>query len=177
MERRHFSSALTFAIAAGVLGGIAATAQAINLESWDDKVAGKARWMVLKEFSDDAVLDKETQLVWEKSPSTTASTSWFEARSTCADKAVGNRKGWRLPSFAELATLIDPTAASAPFLPLLHPFIDVLPQNYWSATTDPDSVGPDAWIVDFSSGFVGTGDKFSPFYTWCVRGGMNADRY
>ena len=175
MERRPFSSALTFAIAVGVLGGIAATAQAINLESWDDKVAGKARWMVLKEFSEEAVLDKETQLVWEKSPSMTTS-FWFDARRTCADKAVGNRKGWRLPAFAELATLIDPTAPSAPFLPLLHPFIDVQPQNYWSATTDADFVF-DAWIVDFSSGFVGTGDKFSPFYTWCVRGGMNADKY
>ena len=57
----------------------------------------------LTAFNSDAVLDKETGLVWEKSPATTAGTS-SSARSTCANKAVGGRKGWRLPSMPELAT-------------------------------------------------------------------------
>src|SRR6184192_2356689 len=54
-----------------------------------------------------AVRDNETGLVWERSPETTLNT-WSVARFTCAKKAVGGRKGWRLPSFAELSSLMDP---------------------------------------------------------------------
>ena len=47
-------------------------AGAIPLESWDDKIPiATNRFRVLPEFSGQAVLDSETQLVWEQSPLTT----------------------------------------------------------------------------------------------------------
>jgi Protein of unknown function (DUF1566) len=159
-----------------------ATAGAVPLESWDDKIPNaNQRFKVLSEFSDSAVLDKETQLVWEKSPATNSG-SWSGAISFCINKNVGGRKGWRLPSIPELASLIDPTQSN-PSLPAGHPFLNVQTvQNdfYWSATTvdavpagDPSR----AWTVRFLDGLVTDIDKSAPDLTWCVRGGMNADAY
>src|SRR4051794_24633426 len=49
---------------------------------WDTVQPAATRFVVLPAFNNDAVLDKNTGLVWEKSPSTTPG-SWFTARSTC----------------------------------------------------------------------------------------------
>jgi hypothetical protein len=68
------------------------------------------RFVILPAFSNDAVLDKETDLVWEKSPQTT-SARWTEARRMCSEKNVGGQKGWRLPSLEELQSLVDPSVA------------------------------------------------------------------
>ena len=152
------------------------------LESWDDKIpSATTRFKVLPEFGNEAVLDKETQLVWEKSPATNSG-SWSGAISSCINKNVGGRKGWRLPSIPELASLIDPTQSN-PSLPAGHPFLNVqMIQNdfYWSATTvvavpagDPSR----SWTVRFLDGLVTDIDKSAPDLTWCVRGGMNADAY
>ena len=102
---------------------------------WDRKIkSAKQRFKVLTEFNSEAVLDRETGLVWERKPST-ENMAWSNARLFCAQKAVGGRGGWRLPSFSELASLVDPgITSSAPRLPIGHPFIDVQPDTYWSAT-------------------------------------------
>lgn len=157
-------------------------AGAIPLESWDDKIPNaNQRFKVLSEFGDLAVLDKETGLVWERSPLTTSG-SWSGALSACLNRNIGGRKGWRLPSIPELASLIDPTQSN-PSLPTGHPFQDVQTvQNdfYWSATTvaaTPADQPSRAWTVRFMDGIVIDIDKSSPDPAWCVRGGMNAVAY
>lgn len=131
-------------------------------------------------FNSDAVLDKNTGLVWEKSPTTTVATpeQWFLARVTCATiKTVGGQKGWRLPSMPELSSLVDPSVASGgPTLPPGHPFLNVQNTFYWSATTNAEN-STVAWLVDFGTGNVGGSGKTNSFQVWCVRGGMNADQY
>ncbi len=143
---------------------------------WDQALPAAQRFVILAAFNSDAVLDKNTGLVWEKSPATTTHT-WSDARSQCANKNVGGQKGWRLSSFAELSSLVDPSvAAPGPTLPPGHPFLNVQSDGYWSATTN--AVLPTrAWIVVFFSGVVGTDDKTNPGRAWCVRGGVNADAY
>jgi hypothetical protein len=88
--------------------------------------------------------------------------------------SVGNRKGWRLPTLQELASLIDPSAPP-PTLPPGHPFIGVQSSGYWSASTYVNNSGF-AWLVTFSDGSVETFGKGAfPLLAWCVRGGHGVD--
>jgi hypothetical protein len=135
-------------------------------------------------LDDYAVLDRETGLVWEQSPSTNT-IDWFNARVHCIQRTVGNRKGWRLPTVEELASLVDPSVpVPSPLgstLPPGHPFNLPNPSNvqsstYWSATTFANQ-STFAWAVFFGSGDVTTGEKsFGTFhFVWCVRGGQGGD--
>ena len=141
--------------------------------SWDDQINNPSRFKVLKEFNDAAVLDMETGLVWEQSPSTATGFYWLLAQGHCNLIAVGNRSGWRLPTFQELASLTDGTQ-SDPALPLGHPFSNVQNDRYWSAT-DSALIPGRAWGVTFSNGDTGTAPVGDFLFVWCVRGGQGRD--
>jgi hypothetical protein len=151
-----------------------------DLKSWSNKIPAAKRFVVLADFNNEAVLDRETGLVWERSPSSTLDT-WSgipSVRVQCTSRTTGGRKGWRLPSMPELASLVDPSVPSpGPTLPHGHPFTNVQSAVYWSATTVAD-IPTRAWFVNFSGGPEGTGgEKTEPLHVWCVRGGMNTDAY
>jgi hypothetical protein len=183
-QRRH-SGIIIGLLALGLLVGAALTAnpaQAVSglgpyyAEPAWDQIKGAGRFLVLTNWNSEAVLDKETGLVWEKSPQPTAET-WSVARVVCANKTVGNRKGWRLPSMPELASLVDPSVASGLILPKGHPFTGVQSPPYWSATTSAENPAG-AWNLDFVNGeAVDARGKGASHQVWCVRGGMNADAY
>jgi uncharacterized protein DUF1566 len=142
--------------------------------TWSSKLT-KGRFTVLPLLSSLAVFDKETGLVWEQSPST-STFNWFGALVRCSPLEVGGRKGWRLPTIEELASLVD-TSQPNPSLPLGHPFNigSVQSSFYWSATADALE-SSDAWGVDFGNGAVSTGDKsLSSAFVWCVRGAQGID--
>lgn len=146
------------------------------MPSWSQTLPAATRFIILSNFSSEAVLDRNTGLVWERSPATTL-TSWSGATFGCINKNVGGQKGWRLPSIPELASLIDPSVAPGPTLPAGHHFTNVQPDNYWSATTLADDPTL-AWRVNFNVGNVSSSfDKPNGLRVWCVRGGMNADAY
>ena len=150
------------------------------LPSWARKMGVVNRFVVLTDWSSAAVLDKETGLVWERTPELiNLNFSWFDARSHCLARQTGNHKGWRLPSIHELASLLDPLRTN-PALPAGHPFVIALPLNtsYWSATTNA-AIDTQVWAVSLVNGVVGE-DAFkagSQARAWCVRGGMNAAAY
>jgi hypothetical protein len=124
-----------------------------------------------------AVLDRETGLVWEQSPSR-QTYQWWEAVHHCNTLNVGNRMGWRVPTIQEQASLMDPSVPPpGPTLPGGHPFSNVQSLSYWSATTttlvDPGAV----WFAALFNAGVG---KVFPTTTqvlcvWCVRGGQGVD--
>ena len=146
-----------------------------NTLRWDQALQAAQRFVVLPAFNSDAVLDKETGLVWEKSPQATAVAS-SSVRLTCANKAVGGRKGWRLPSLPELASLVDPSVASpGPTLPTGHPFLAVQSANYWSGSAQTENPAI-MWGVGFNNGVALGLSKSFDQRVWCVRGGMNADQ-
>ena len=67
-----------------------------------------------------AVLDNETGLIWERTP-TNAYTQWLSSIDACLQKLVGDRGGWRLPRAEEIFSLID-LSSGLPRLPPSHPF-------------------------------------------------------
>src|SRR5438034_5037361 len=139
--------------------------------SWDQQLPASTRFIVLSNWIDaahpsggTAVLDRETGLVWEQSPST-AVFSWQEAQFHCngvdlfpnrEGVRAGNRLGWRLPTLQELASLVDPSVSPpGPKLPSGHPFSNVQSSSvYWSATADA-TFASNAWVVFFGFGFGG----------------------
>jgi len=140
--------------------------------SWDQTLPSGTRFIILSNFASNAVLDRETGLVWERSPATTTNT-WYNSLDACANLALGGRKGWRLPSVQELASLVDPSVTN-PALPSGHPFLNVQSAIYWAGAI---RVAAAPWVVNFSTGavtFVSGTD--GPHYAWCVRGGQNHSR-
>ena len=153
--------------------------------SWDrqlqcDTQATCPRFIVLSNWIDTshpsggaAVLDRETGLVWEQSPSTSQFT-WENAQIHCMSLNAGNRGGWHLPTVQELRSLVDPSQSN-PALPAGHPFTGVQSSNYWSATTRAGFTDF-AWSVNFFTGDVPPGDKsLISLFVWCVRGGQGID--
>ena len=132
------------------------------------------RFEILEAFENVAVLDRNTDLIWERHPSE-ASMSWANAPMHCALKSVGGRKGWRLPSFLELMTLVQPSLdldASSISLPHDHPFRGVQAASYWTSTP-LDSDARQAYSVDFIAGDVSIRYKNQIQPTWCVRTGVS----
>jgi hypothetical protein len=135
--------------------------------SWSRRLPSNQRWELV--FDNQAVLDKETGLVWERSPDTWAG-SWGFALSRCWSKTIdASVHGWRWPSVAELQTLF----------PLLsgHPFTNNPSGAFWSSTfpqnTHPGDprFPPQAYFVDdlSASGQLNQSDQHR---VWCVRGGQ-----
>jgi len=150
-----------------------------HLKSWSNIIPNAAkRFVVLPDFNSEAVLDRETGLVWERSPSTNP-TDWINGIRTCWLQKVGGRMGWHLPTIEELASLVDPTVlAPGPGLPPGHPFQNVQQDTYWSTTEDVRPGSGQAWVVHFhlpgqtADTVIGTSR-----FVWCVRGGTHGDKY
>ncbi len=176
----HAVMALGFVAAMALMAGPAQAASGNGPyyaePAWSQKLPAATRFVVLTDWNSEAVLDRNTGLVWEKSPDASTQT-WFSARLFCANRTTGGQKGWRVPSMPELASLVDPSVAQpGPTLPPGHPFTNVLSANYWSGATFAD-VPSAAWHVIFGNGNVFANDKAGSGLVWCVRGGSNADAY
>ena len=161
--------------------------------SWDQQLPASTRFVVLSNWNNAAVLDRETGLVWQRTPGDTFTfdASHEVATQVCAQQKTGGRFGWRLPSVEELLTLADPSVSVATGgtpvlgLPAGHPFTNVpLNISFWTMTTRV--LAPTlAWTVDFTvfppppgippSHCCGLGPGIpkadSTFHRpWCVRG-------
>ena len=136
--------------------------------TWNQTINNPSRFQLV--LGGQGVLDKETGIVWEQSPSTSLLVL-YDAQFYCNNLTKGSRMGWRLPTIQELASLMDPTASSGPMLPSGHPFLNVKTDNvYWSATVYADVPGVQ-WIADFNSNGVTHLANSNSYYSWCVRSG------
>ena len=150
------------------IGGVQAT-DTFRSESRDT-----GRFTILKTFQGAAVLDQTTQLIWERAPHSIEVT-WTTATTRCALRTVGGRTGWRLPSFIELMTLVEPLPANiavAPALPPGHPFQGIKAGSYWTSNA-LSSESAQAYTVDLLRADVESQLKSQTYPLWCVRGGSS----
>lgn len=145
------------------------------MPAWDNQINRPERFVVLKDFNNEAVFDKETGLVWEQSLPT-FTLDWENAQARCTILNKGGRLGWRLPTIQELASLVDPSVLPAnPTLPAGHPFSNVQSGFYWSATGTVFHFPDFVWVVDFSGTALARTAKTNSLFIWCVRGGSGVD--
>ncbi|MBI5484227.1 MAG: DUF1566 domain-containing protein [Deltaproteobacteria bacterium] len=116
----------------------------------------------------DAVIDRETGLVWQRNTDS-ATRTWDDAVTYCSNLNIINLINWRLPTRSELVTLVDRLQAT-PALPNAHPFTN--PQFfYWTSTVD-GATPNEPFYVDFMGGTEGNINKAIDIYVRCVRSGL-----
>jgi hypothetical protein len=144
--------------------------------SWDQKLTTN-RFVILANWNNEAVLDRETGVVWQRSPITYATElpigAWY-----CHLANTGGRRGWRLPRAEELSSLLEPDPVTGmATLPANHPFVGIHTSSqgfYWSATRSLVPNSTQMWVVSFYNG-AGGAYSTSSHYLWCARGGQGAD--
>lgn len=143
--------------------------------SWDQKLPVAQRFFVLSNWNNLAVLDRETGLVWQKTPFNIIGDGSFPTQDQqCRELTTGGRKGWRQPTVDELQSLIDPTQTfPGPFLPPGNPFTGVSFSDFYWTTTPAPGFPNQVYIVRLGSGTFTSADATSstPQHpVWCVRG-------
>src|SRR5438105_14031759 len=194
MHAFGFVAAAVLALGAGSAGADAVGPYYAS-PSWDQTLPARTRFVVLSNFNSQAVLDRETGLVWEKSPNQLGFSSstdpliqlpWSYVKFGCLTRKTGGRFGWRLPTVDELASLLDPSVPlPGPTLPAGHPFTNVQPSAYLTATQDTYLNSGSALIVSFGGAFIGPdsrstgigGPVHGEALGWCVRGDSHAQVY
>ena len=112
--------------------------------------------------------DSKTGLEWQcESP---GEMTWHDAQEYAKSLSLDGRHDWRLPTLAELESLLDRTKARADGRPPMReevPFRDNL--SYWSSTTFERHTKT-AWIVMFDGAYVLSYYKSNSYHVRCVRG-------
>lgn len=97
----------------------------------------------------DIVLDQATGLMWSKATIAKGKT-WAEAKEAAAAVRLGGYTDWRLPTRAELLTLVDDTR-SKPAIDTAR--FDCESDWYWTSTPLASSPSGYAWLVFFGNGY------------------------
>ena len=96
--------------------------------------------------------------------------TWHEAQKYAASLSLDGKDDWRLPTLAELESLLDRTKGRSDGRPPMReevPFRDNL--SYWSSTTFERDT-KNAWIVMFDGAYLLSYYKSSLYHVRCVRG-------
>jgi formylglycine-generating enzyme required for sulfatase activity len=112
--------------------------------------------------------DSKTGLEWQcESPD---EMTWYEAQEYAESLSLGGRNDWRLPTLAELESLLDRSKARPEGRPPMReevPFRDEL--SYWSSTTFERDT-KNAWILMFDGAYLLSYYKSNSYHVRCVRG-------
>lgn len=143
--------------------------------SWSRALPAADRFAVLADFNDEAVLDRNTGLVWQRTPDDLGR-SIFGASYYCLNTSIGGQKGWRLPNITELTSLVDPSVTTEPTLPAGAPFEFNRHVFFWSGSMRHGFTDL-VWSLNFRLGLVDDAEFALSLSTWCVRGGPRVDPF
>jgi formylglycine-generating enzyme required for sulfatase activity len=110
------------------------------------------------------VTDPTAKLTWQRALDGKVR-SWEEARAHCAQLPLAGG-GWRLPTMAELQTLIDESAAEPAIDQKAFP--DTPRQGFWCSTPLADQP-PYYWFVGFDRGIAYNSMSMHEYNVRCVR--------
>ncbi len=120
-------------------------------------------------FSDNAdgtVSDTDTGLTWQQADPAGVTYTWDQANQFCITSKLANVTDWRLPTLAELSTLIDFNKLNPATTNLLQTNVSL---GYWSATPLANGAG-NAWSISFVVGDEAPAMLSSKNHVRCVRG-------
>ena len=186
LPRMVHAAGLALVFSAGAASAQMANGPYYATPSWDQTLPTSSRFIVSTNFANQAVLDRETGLVWLKAPDLN-SVSYDFAFQRCTFFDQAGRTGWRLPNISELTSLFDFSVGGvgiAPF-PAGHPFTVPTPGvgvSIWTTTSGTSSSGPTRAIFGYSinlminqiSRVIGNSVETQTSSTWCVRAPGNA---
>jgi hypothetical protein len=115
----------------------------------------------------DVVVDRVTGLTWQRVLEPT-SYNHGQAIAYCEALKLDGQHDWRLPSWMELASIVDASRED----PAIDPaaFADTPPVTFWSSQTDVTNTGL-GWYVSFKNGGAYGGDDVIRLArVRCVRG-------
>lgn len=140
-----------------------------------------------KKSDNDDVHDKETASTWSTGSYNGDGTAFttFLRDGLNAGAGFAGANDWRVPTFAELQTIVLPEPYPCTTNPCVDPAFNTScaaactvltcsctrSGTYWSATTFAGGADV-AWNVAFSDGFVGFNSKVDPALVRAVRGGL-----
>jgi hypothetical protein len=123
-----------------------------------------------KKTDDSSEHDKDNVYTWGAAENGTAFTVFLSSLNAGGGFAGAN--GWRLPTFAELQTILLPEPYPCVTSPCIDTAFGATQSNfYWSATT-LSGVPSNAWYVTFYDGGVFSDSKTDLNYVRAVRGGL-----
>jgi hypothetical protein len=141
--------------------------------SWSQKIPNAADRFVLV-LDGAGVLDKETGLVWLRSPDTVKRT-WSDAMDQCTILSAGGRRGWRLPTTEELLSVQDFDVSTGIKLPAGHPFQNIQCCFYWTCTTCSFNTQMAVQVgISLGAPFCTLKSDSTYGYMWPVRTGYGA---
>jgi hypothetical protein len=111
--------------------------------------------------------DSETGLEWQTVPFAN-SIKWKDADEACKALRLGGHDDWRLPTRAELLTLVDDTKHD----PAIDTEAFPSTPSAWFWTSTPYAGDPDAyaWVVYFGYGYSGISYRGLSYRVRAVRG-------
>jgi formylglycine-generating enzyme required for sulfatase activity len=115
-------------------------------------------------LSADTVTDPNTGLTWQRAVDPTKR-DWEGARAHCAGSSLAGG-GWRLPTMAELQTLIDEGTTEPAIDGAAFP--DTPAEGFWAATPLAD-MPPYYWFVHFERGVAYNSMSLHEYHVRCVR--------
>lgn len=113
--------------------------------------------------SPGVVLDTRTMLVWQRVVDPSAH-AFEDAPAYCGQLALAGMK-WRLPTRAELSTLVDPTEKQPAIDELAFP--ETPSDQFWTSIRSSSGT---PWVIDFRDGNSAGANQWAtvPRYVRCV---------
>ena len=109
-------------------------------------------------FSNDqgVVTDSETNLQWQdaykNNGDNVKSGSFVEATQYCENLALADKQDWRLPTRAELLSIVDKSRVDQDQPAIQKAFQNVLTEEGYLSSTQYEDDNETVWIVDYTHG-------------------------